>query len=381
MGLMDMANMMKMGKVREWLRGERSACMGIFVQPDAIYMALAEWQEAGGRRLAWHEEIARLAGEDDAVFWERAAVRGLQNVCGDAVCYLVLEGQEVFYYEKAFPELSFREMAQGVKLDFAAASGWHKSYALDWESVNEGGLIRIGGILRESLKEKAAFWQGYFAVEGCVLFCPSDREHRRKAYDALASCEGGMAGTEEAVYGAVAGLEQSGIRFCFRSSFLYRWNWLRCSAVLWGISLLFGAAAGIWLGSELYGQEQEFHRYRERLSLLSDIRDRKSLIEENRKIIERKNQMLGKVHENGLGGRGLMVNAGKIMADGIWLTGLSAEAGHRLVLSGKAEGYGQVSRLMEDLQKDEDFFRGKIYLASADIGKDGMIDFQLNGKL
>lgn len=399
---------MNMEKVCQWLRRKRTACMGIFVQQDSIYMALTEWTEAGGQRLLWHEETVRLAGEEEKDFWERAAVRGMQNIYGDTVCYLVLEGQEVFYYEKEFPELSVKEMAQGVKLDFAAASGWHKSYALSWERLGNGRLVRIGGILRESLKEKAAFWKSYFTIEGGVLFCPSDREQRKRTAGALAVCEDGTDrmnnlspldslhglngrnsldeldradGMQGAVYGAIAGLEQSGVRFCFRSGFLYKWDWLRCSAVLWGMSLLFGVAAGIWLGSEFYGNEQELHRYRERLSLLSDVRERKNLIEENQKIIERKNQMLGRIHENGLAGRGLMVHAGKIMTEGIWLTGLSAEAGHKLVMSGKAEGYGQVSRLMEDLQRDGDFFQGKVYLASAGIGRDGMIDFQLNGKL
>ena len=40
-----------------------------------------------------------------------------------------------------------------------------------------------------------------------------------------------------------------------------------------------------------------------------------------------------------------------------------------------------MSRLMEELQKDEEFFQGRIYLASADTGNDGLISFQLNGKL
>ena len=130
-----------------------------------------------------------------------------------------------------------------------------------------------------------------------------------------------------------------------------------------------------------YANGQAIGYLRERLALLSDIEERRQAIEENKQVIERKNKAMGRIQENGLRCRGLLVNVAGAMPEGSWLTGVSAEAGHRLVLSGKAAGYGQVSELMERLQEDEDFFQGKIYLASADAGRDGMISFQLNGSL
>lgn len=369
------------GSMRDWLTAKRRSCLGIFVRTDSVSMAVTEWSERGSQQLAWYEEVARIAGEEDGDFWERAVIKGLQAVHEDTVCYLVLEGQEVFYYEKDFSALAYGELAQGVKLDFAAASGWHSSYIIGYERQEEAGVFRVGGIRKESWKEKTAFWAQHFSLEGCVLFCQSDTGHIKIASELLPMGESGSPGLLGAVYGAVAGLGQKGVRFLRGKPFLYRWNWLRCSAALWGISLLLCGVAGLWLGGELYGQEQESRYCRERLSLLSDIGERNKSIEEDRKTIERKNRMLEKIHESGLRGQGLMVNAGKIMSEGIWLTGISAEAGQRMVLSGKATGYGQVSRLMEELQKDEEFFQGRIYLASADTGNDGLISFQLNGKL
>lgn len=368
-------------RLRNWLTEKRRSCLGIFVRQDSVSMAVTEWSEYGSQQLAWYEEVARKAGEEDEVFWERAVMKGLQAVHEDTVCYLVLEGQEVFYYEKDFSALAAGELAQGIKLDFAAASGWHSSYIIGYERLDEAGMFRVGGMLKESWKEKVAFWEQHLNLEGCVLFCQSDTGHIERASELIPMGECGSPGLSGAVYGAAAGLGQKGVRFLRGKTFLYRWNWLRCSAALWGISLLICGVAGLWLGGELYGQEQERRYCRERLALLSDIGERNKSIKEDKQIIERKKGMLGKIHESGLRGQGLLVNAGKIVSEGIWLTGISAEAGKRMVLSGKATGYGQVSKLMEKLQKDEEFFQGKIYLASADTGNDGLISFQLNGKL
>ncbi len=370
-----------MGRLRAWLTAKRYSCMGIFVQDNSVSLALTECSGNNRQQLVWHDEVMRAGSESNVEFWERAAMKGLQAVHEDTACYLVLDGQEVFYYEKEFPALHPGELIQGIKLDFAAASGWHRRHAIGYERLDDSDMFRIGGILKDSLKEKTVFWEQYFNVEGCILFCQSDIRHVKSGSELLAPGEKASLGIHGAVYGACAGLAQGGVRFLRGKPFLYRWNWLRCSAVLWGISLLFCAMAGLWLGGELYGQAQEIQYCRERLSLLSDIRERQKGIEKDRKIIERKNRMLEKIHENGLSGQGLLVNAGKIMSEGIWLTGVSAEAGQKMVLSGKAVGYGQVSRLMEKLQEDEEFFQGKIYLAAADAGNDGLISFQLNGKL
>ena len=191
----------------------------------------------------------------------------------------------------------------------------------------------------------------------------------------------GHAGAEGAALGARAALGGEGIRFDLVHPMWQRWNWLRWGGILWGASLSAFLLAGGWLGYMGYANGQAIGYLRERLALLSDIEERRQAIEENKQVIERKNKAMGRIQENGLRCRGLLVNVAGAMPEGSWLTGVSAEAGHRLVLSGKAAGYGQVSELMERLQEDEDFFQGKIYLASADAGRDGMISFQLNGSL
>ena len=349
------------GRLREWLMAKRHAGMGILVRQDNICMALAEKTEAGRAELVWQEEYVRRCDEEREAFWSRAALGGLRSCPDDAVCYLVLEGQEVFCYEKMFPDLAGRELQQSLSLDFAAASGWHHSYAFGYEKLADG-RFRLGGILRACMADRLSFWQQYFSMAGCVLFI-------------------GQTGAEGAARGALAALGGEGIRFDCVHPMWQRWDWLRCGGILWGASLSIFLLAGGWLGYMGYENGQEIRCQKERLALLSDIGERRQAIEEAGKIIERKNKAMGKIRENGLRCQGVLVNVGSAMPDGSWLTGISAEAGHKLVLSGKAAGYGQVSELMERLQEDEEFFQGKIYLASADVGKDGMISFQLNGRL
>ena len=349
------------GRLRAWLLAKEHAGMGILVRQESICMALAERTAEGAPELVWQEEYVRMDDEGAEDFWARAALGGLGSCPEDGVCYLVLEGQEVLYYEKLFPDLTDGELQQSLRLDFAAASGWHRSFAFGYERLADG-RFRLGGILRERMAEMLSFWQQYFSMGGCVLFC-------------------GHAGAEGAALGARAALGGEGIRFDLVHPMWQRWNWLRWGGILWGASLSAFLLAGGWLGYMGYANGQAIGYLRERLALLSDIEERRQAIEENKQVIERKNKAMGRIQENGLRCRGLLVNVAGAMPEGSWLTGVSAEAGHRLVLSGKAAGYGQVSELMERLQEDEDFFQGKIYLASADAGRDGMISFQLNGSL
>ena len=346
-------------RLRAWLSAKVRAGMGILVRQDNICMAMAERSENGGAELVWQEEYVR--GNDEGVedFWARAALGGLRSCPEEGECYLVLEGQEVFFYEKQFPDMADRELQQSLRLDFAAASGWHRSFAFGYERLADG-RFRLGGILRERMAERLSFWQQYFSMAGCVLFV-------------------GAAGAEGAARGAMAALGGEGIRFDCVHPVWRRWDWLRCGGILWGASLSIFLLAGGWLGYMGYETGQELRAQRERLALLSDIGERRQAIEENKQVAERKNKAMGRIRENGLRCQGLLVTVGNAMPEGSWLTGMSAEAGHRLVLSGKAAGYRQVSELMERLQADEEFFQGKIYLASADVGKDGMISFQLKG--
>ena len=349
------------GRLVAWLSAKNHAGMGILVRQDNICMAVAEGTAEGAPELVWQEEYVRGADEGVEDFWSRAALGGLGSYPEDGVCYLVLEGQEVFYYEKLFPDLPDRELQQSLRLDFAAASGWHRSFAFGYERLADG-RFRLGGILRESMADRLSFWQQYFSMAGCVLFC-------------------GHAGAEGAALGALAAFGGGGIRFDRVHPMWHRWDWLRCSGLLWGVSLSIFLLAGGWLGYRGYVNEQQICYQRERLALLSDIGERRQAIEESKQVIERKNKAMVKIQENGSGCQGLLVNVGRAMPEGSWLTGVSAEAGHRLVLSGKAAGYGQVTELMDRLQEDEEFFQGKISLASADAGRDGMISFQLHGSL
>ena len=132
-------------RLRAWLSAKVRAGMGILVRQDNICMAMAERSENGRAELVWQEEYVR--GNDEGVedFWARAALGGLRSCPEEGECYLVLEGQEVFFYEKQFPDMADRELQQSLRLDFAAASGWHRSFAFGYERLADG-RFRLGGM-------------------------------------------------------------------------------------------------------------------------------------------------------------------------------------------------------------------------------------------
>ncbi|MDD3114538.1 MAG: PilN domain-containing protein [Anaerovibrio sp.] len=366
-------------RVKGWLRREARSALGVRLQGEKIYMALAEQDEYGQSSLVWQEEMVRQKGQSARDFAEAACMRARQNIAGEADCYVVLDGQAVFYYEKDFPQLPHEELEQGARLDFAAVSAWQEPYVWDYEQT-DGCTVRIGGILKTNLRERLAVWQEFFSCTVGVL-CAADAAGCREELRELGLEEELSPGTLAAVYGAWKGVEHSGLRLSLDRAFLQRWNWLHLTAALWAISL--GLMCAVGMGWRYYSgtQQEKLRNQQEQLLLMQDIAERKAAIDEDREIIERKNKMMEKLHGENLAGRGILVNIGKSMKEGIWLTGLSAQAGHKVILQGKAAGYSQVSGLMDELQRDKAFFQGKIFLSSTEADRDGLISFQMNGKL
>lgn len=366
------------GNLYRWFRRKHTAALGVLQQDDIIYMVYMEKDEARQPILIWQDKLVRQAQQTEAEFIETACMRGQQNAAPETVCYIVLEGQDVFYYEKDFSHLTDKELRRAAELDFAAASPWQKDYVWGFE-VLPGGSIRLGGIIKDNLQQKLQPWQKFFACTAGILYCQEDA-----AATSFMSGIGQEAANGNgcgAIFGAWAGMQERGIILHLDKPYLHKWNWLHLAACCGAVSAL-----AIWgIGALWYFStaaiDTEINQQQGKLTLLRDVAERKAAIAEANNVAERKNRKMESLHEKNLSGQALLINIGRAMHNGIWLTGLSARSGEELVLQGKAAGYSQVSGLMNDLQQEKSAFQDRFTLASTEMGKDGLISFQMKGKL
>lgn len=367
--------------VEAFFRHRIGGALGIVPGKEKITMVFLEQVREGELVPAWHEIFNRQPGQDSVDFAERAALRAKQCLSADTACWLVLDDHDVFYYEKFFPKMPAKALRRAARLDFAVSADWQAPYAWNYTTLEEGHVL-IGGILQEILAEKLSLWRQFFPMIGAVCFCGGN------GYGVTRNDFGNepIRLAEAAVWAGLYGMNNSScqrkcLSFPPEKMFVYRWNWLRCTAALWSAALLGSCVLGIGWWQGMYQTGQELQAAKSSLAMLEDLTALKKEIDANKAVAERKKGIMDGLKVRGNSGQGILVHAGKHMQEGIWLTGLSAQAGHKFVLQGKAMGHGQVSYLMNSLQQDGEFFRGKIFLDSTEVGKDGLVSFRMNGKL
>lgn len=362
-------------KTIDWFRQQPQGFLGIRENAGAVQVVYTEYSSAGALNIIWQDTFEQSTAENQENFLEAVGIRLKQNTGEDILCCLALDGQDIFYYEKEFTGLSGKEIAEAAKLDFAAAVSWDEKYYCAYEYIGDS-RIRIGGITKSNLDSKIRCWREFFPRVEAVLVCAEAMDDMSLTGDENLSGEFRLAAY--AVW-SVAGNE--GISFSSCPKFMYKWNWLHGAASIWIATL--GAFACFTMGWCYmdYDLGEQIKQQAQEVRLMGDIAERKKAIDADKSVIERKNKVMEGLQKNNLLGQGLLINIGKSMKEGIWLTGLSAQAGQKIILQGKAAGYSQVSSLINDLQSDEAFFQGKIFLASADADADGLINFQMNGKL
>lgn len=81
----------------------------------------------------------------------------------------------------------------------------------------------------------------------------------------------------------------------------------------------------------------------------------------------------------------MLVRLGSSMEDGIWLTGVKLQEDGQVQLQGRAAAYNQIAKLLDKLspKEEEEAQQGEqvMVLDTADRGQDGMVDFQLKGRM
>lgn len=118
-----------------WFKAENTACLGIFCQDGKVQLTLAELRD-DVVVLTWQETVKAddMDSKDDLC--EELSVRLRAHTEENVPCWLVLDGENIFYYEKVFPDMQRKELEQALAFDFAANSGWTGKYLWSYEQVD-----------------------------------------------------------------------------------------------------------------------------------------------------------------------------------------------------------------------------------------------------
>lgn len=355
-----------LGKVRHFFQKEYNQVLGVYSEEGVIYIALLENRQ-GELQLCWQGKYVCTQEEDWRSAAAGAAMQVLPHLQGEVICYLVLTGQEVLYYDKEFPLLPEEELAQAAKWDFAAAASWNEEYVWDYTRLTDR-VVRLGGIKRGDLAELVKPWQEFFHVGGGVLYCPDGEK---------ASGEAG------AIYGAKVGVEREGIVLSLVERHILAWQWLKLGAALWCCSLVLWLGLGLYYVWQYQGERDGLQRVRERLAIMDDLQSRQEDITRQAERLQGRYERLANLGEQGLPLEGLLTEVAVAMPEGVWLTEISGDRqqGSVVQLQGKAASYGQLSKLMEVWRQPDSYFKGQLRLKSTDTDEKGCIDFQVEGAL
>lgn len=353
-------------KIENYFRCKHDQVLGIYEDEGYVEFALAE-KKQGSWQVVWQKRCV-FETDDYPLSVEVAVGSVLSYLHEDTLCYLVLTGADVLYYEKEFPDMPQNDLQQAVKWDFTASASWQEKYLWGYEILSNG-YVRIGGIKQDDLARCLAPWQKYLQIHGAVLFA-KDRSSEDD-------------GQVEAAYGAIAGAGGEGIIFSVVKNYIIQWHWLKAGLFLWLSSTL------IWfvLGGGYWWQYQEkrsdLERIGSQMALMDDVKSRKQTIDEQQAILRDKYQQLANLHNQGLQINAMLTELSVNLPAGVWLTGISADSqqGKTVSLTGKAAGYQQLSELIELWCRKDSFFHGNVMLKSTDTDDAGIISFQLEGVL
>ena len=154
---------------------------------------------------------------------------------------------------------------------------------------------------------------------------------------------------------------------------------------------MWGAVAGVGVLALALGWYTDYQAKEElavkvhELQLLKDVAQRQEAIESDKEAIAGRNKLLANIHDSSKPAYSVLVRLGSSMEDGIWLTGVKLQEDGQVQLQGRAAAYNQIAHLLDKLSPkgEEEAQQGEqaMILDTADRGQDGMVDFQLKGRM
>ena len=404
--------------IKNWFTNKPQAALGVDMAGNCIYMSLVGETENGELHILWQDaayvdcqfaaveeyssyksgreiEGAQWSEED---LWELAFMKAADHVPEHIICCLALGDDQVYYYERFFPEMQSKELSQAVRLDFVASSAWQEKFYCSYQAVGQG-MLRVGGIKARELEERLRALKNEYTFAQGVLVCHGDeakidvkatgdihtaRESVNTMTETRAEGVGRQAqenGFQRAAYAAVCGLSNQGMVFRPYQEYLCQWNWLHLTQALWGAAMV---AFAIFWGTGWYMQQNidnQLEQAKSRLQLLSDIDDRERKISGDRKVIAQKNKLLAQLGEAPRNGQNLLVKLGYGLEDDVWLTRIKTLEDGSVSIQGRGALYEHISAMLDRLNSSKSVGENPMILEDADMGQDGRIDFRLRGKV
>ena len=117
---------MGMAKIGNWFRRQDIAYLGIQQRENSVYMIMVAEKEGEDYEIIWQNQITEDIAQEELL--EKACLLADSSQQRNIICCLGLSQQDVYFYEKFFPELEAKELAQAVKLDFVSATAWQEPY-------------------------------------------------------------------------------------------------------------------------------------------------------------------------------------------------------------------------------------------------------------
>lgn len=369
---------MRLEKLKSWLQRQDIAYLGMVQEANSIYMIALACHAPDGYEIIWQNQLVEDIPADE--LWEKACLLAAGQLGENTICCLGLSQQEVYFYEKFFPELPDRELAKAAKLDFASAAAWKEAYLCGYAKLADGHM-RIGGIRKKDMEAKEQPCRQFFDVVQGVLVCGGEWQESINLPEMWTSWPLGM---KEAFEAAFCGAANTGLLLGKVPAYQYQWHWLRMSKLLWGAGIVVCILAMAWGWYNDWQLERELKAKEQAIQLLSDVAQRQEAIEGDKAVIAGRSRLLADIQKSNEPAYGMLVRLGTSMEDGIWLTGLKLEDG-QVQLQGRAAAYNQVAHLLDSLalqgQEADDKKEKGMVLDTADTGQDGIVDFQLKGRM
>lgn len=373
---------MRLEKLKSWLQRQDIAYLGMVQEANSIYMIALACHAEYGYEIIWQNQLAEDVPSEE--LWEKACLLAAGQLGENTVCCLGLSQQEVYFYEKFFPELPDRELSKAIKLDFASAAAWQEAYLWGYAKLADGNM-RIGGIRKKDMEQKAQPCRQFFDVVQGVLICGAEwQETSQESINLPTMWNSWPLGMQEAFEAAFCGAANTGLLLGKVPAYQYQWHWLKMSKLLWGagIAVCILATALGWYNN--LQAEKELKAKEQAIQLLSDVAQRQEAIECDKAVIAGRSKLLADIQKSNEPAYGMLVRLGTSLEDGIWLTGLKLENG-QVQLQGRAAAYNQVAHLLDSLavqgQEADDKKEKGMVLDTADTGQDGIVDFQLKGRM
>lgn len=370
---------MGMAKIGNWFRRQDIAYLGIQQRENSVYMIMVAEKEGEDYEIIWQNQITEDIAQEELL--EKACLLADSSQQRNIICCLGLSQQDVYFYEKFFPELEAKELAQAVKLDFVSATAWQEPYWWSYTELTDGNM-RIGGISKKAMAEKAKVCREFFDIVQGILICPGEVPDNVSLPEEWKSWPIGM---QEAFYAAICGLHKQGLILGDIDTYKYQWHWLKAAKLLWG------AVAGVGVFALALGWYTDYQAKEElavkvhELHLLEDVAKRQEAIEADKEAIAGRNKLLANIHGSSKPAYSVLVRLGSSMEDGIWLTGVKLQEDGQVQLQGRAAAYNQIAQLLDKLSPkgEEEAQQGEqaMILDTADKGQNGMVDFQLKGRM